>query len=195
MPAARRSQPAGRGMRDSPRGRQILLTQPRLLVRHCHVQHAALTSLRCRFQDMPRVTGQPHLRFYAAVALRCSSGTLGSLCIADHKPRTFTPDQFDFLLRCAGVCSARWVVAALTAAHVVWSGQGCQGDLGGSECQRHTAPRGSSLGSAVTCWLRSDHHEHHHGRSGGSAGAAAAAAAAAATARFWAKPTGSSQQH
>ncbi len=43
-----------------------------------------------RFADNPRVTGEPHVRFYAGAPLRLSSGhALGTLCIVDTRPRSF----------------------------------------------------------------------------------------------------------
>lgn len=48
----------------------------------------------------PLVTGDPHIRFYAGVPLRTSSGlALGSLCVIDRKPRPqgLTPAQIDGL--------------------------------------------------------------------------------------------------
>jgi PAS domain S-box-containing protein len=47
-----------------------------------------------RFADFATVTGDPHLRFYAGVPVCTPNGVpLGTLCIADHRPRTLTPEQ------------------------------------------------------------------------------------------------------
>ena len=44
-----------------------------------------------RFADNPHVVGPPHVRFYAGAPLRLASGhSLGSLCVLDHQPRTFS---------------------------------------------------------------------------------------------------------
>lgn len=43
-----------------------------------------------RFSDNPLVTGEPHLRFYAAAPLRTTEGrAIGTLCVADVVPRAF----------------------------------------------------------------------------------------------------------
>jgi two-component sensor histidine kinase len=47
-----------------------------------------------RFADNPLVTGEPHLRFYAAAPLVSDEGLpLGTLCVYDHKPRTLDEEQ------------------------------------------------------------------------------------------------------
>ncbi len=52
----------------------------------------------------PLVTGQPGLRFYAAAPLKTSDGfNLGTLCIADKKPRYFTEEQHAMLPRLAQI--------------------------------------------------------------------------------------------
>lgn len=47
-----------------------------------------------RFVDNPFVLGDPHVRFYAGAPLVLPSGhALGSLCLIDRKPRSFSPRQ------------------------------------------------------------------------------------------------------
>ena len=47
-----------------------------------------------RFADNPLVTGEPRVRFYAAMPLRTADGfVLGTLCAIDHEPRTLSPAQ------------------------------------------------------------------------------------------------------
>jgi PAS domain S-box-containing protein len=52
------------------------------------------TTLDCRFQDNPLVTGEPRLRFYAGALLETEEGLpIGTLCVLDTVPRTLTPVQ------------------------------------------------------------------------------------------------------
>ena len=47
-----------------------------------------------RFADNPIVTGEPHVVFYAGRPLRNSEVfNIGTLCVIDHAPRLFSPDQ------------------------------------------------------------------------------------------------------
>lgn len=47
-----------------------------------------------RFADNPMVVGEPHIRFYAGVALVTNEGhALGALCVLDRKPRRLEPEQ------------------------------------------------------------------------------------------------------
>lgn len=51
-----------------------------------------------RFADNPLVTGPPDIRFYAGAPIKLpSSNKIGTLCIIDREPRTFTQQQRDLL--------------------------------------------------------------------------------------------------
>lgn len=55
-----------------------------------------------RFADNPAVAGPPHLRFYAGMPLTVADGSrVGTLCVADRRPRTLAPHQRDQLRRAA----------------------------------------------------------------------------------------------
>src|ERR1700738_1858535 len=52
-----------------------------------------------RFAGYPLVTGEPHVRFYAGVALRSNEGlAVGALCVMDLRPRSLTPEQHGALI-------------------------------------------------------------------------------------------------
>ncbi|RZL83295.1 MAG: GAF domain-containing protein, partial [Sphingomonas sp.] len=57
-------------------------------------------TLDLRFASNPFVTGEPHVRFYAGVALRSPGGhSIGSLCLIDHRPRRGLTDAEQANLR------------------------------------------------------------------------------------------------
>lgn len=57
-----------------------------------------------RFRDSPLVLGPPHIRFYAGQPLHGPGGQrVGSLCIADRRPRTPTAEDLAVLAELAGV--------------------------------------------------------------------------------------------
>lgn len=65
----------------------LTIQQPSVMV----VEDATLDE---RFRANAMVTGDPGIRFYAGAPLRTAAGhALGSLCVIDYKPRTFTPAQ------------------------------------------------------------------------------------------------------
>ena len=66
-----------------------------------------------RFHDNPLVTGAPFIRFYAGAPLITPDGLrLGSLCVMDKVPRTFSPAQAEVLQDLAAM-----VMEALEARH------------------------------------------------------------------------------
>ena len=57
-----------------------------------------------RFADNPLVTGEPHIRFYAGAPLTAPNGhRLGTLCLIDDDPRSFSTEDRDTLTDLAGV--------------------------------------------------------------------------------------------
>ena len=57
-----------------------------------------------RFADNPLVAGGPRLRFYAGMPLTLDDGSrVGTLCVADHRPRHLDDDQLDALRRTAAL--------------------------------------------------------------------------------------------
>lgn len=59
------------------------------------VENAALDP---RFRNNPLVVGSPHIRFYAGMPVREPGGfKIGSLCIIDDKPRSFSEKDLDIL--------------------------------------------------------------------------------------------------
>jgi len=51
-----------------------------------------------RFLCSPLITGEPHVRFYAAAPILTEEGyALGVVCIVDREPRTFSPSQLEVL--------------------------------------------------------------------------------------------------
>lgn len=59
-----------------------------------------------RFRDNPLVTGAPHVRFYAGVALRDAAGhCLGTLCVADREPRRLRAHELRALCELAAIAA------------------------------------------------------------------------------------------
>ena len=57
-----------------------------------------------RFDDNPLVTGDPHIRFYAGAPLTAPNGyRLGTLCLIDDEPRSFSDADRETLTDLAGV--------------------------------------------------------------------------------------------
>lgn len=61
------------------------------------------TKLDPRFVDHPLVVAEPFLRFYAGVPLAANGQNIGTLCIADSKPRTLEASELETLLEYAQV--------------------------------------------------------------------------------------------
>ncbi len=59
-----------------------------------------------RFAGNPLVTGAPDIRFYAGQPLHCDGQAVGTLCIIDRTPRTFTEEQRQALRDLAGLAEA-----------------------------------------------------------------------------------------
>lgn len=72
-------------------------------------------SLDERFAGNPLVTGPPNIRFYAGAVLRSPDGfPIGSLCIIDRRPRSFSDIELARLRGLAGDVE-RHMVARLSA--------------------------------------------------------------------------------
>lgn len=57
-----------------------------------------------RFVHNPLVTDSPHIRAYAGVPIRTSDGhAIGTLCVIDQKPRSFTPQEIALLTDLAAI--------------------------------------------------------------------------------------------
>lgn len=57
-----------------------------------------------RFRSNPLVLGQPNIRFYAGQPLQGPGGwNIGTLCLIDQDPRTFTPEQEQILRDLAAI--------------------------------------------------------------------------------------------
>jgi len=70
---------------DSCRARSNISTQHVTANQHCYVIND-LTEVDC-FKDKPFVSGWPSVRFYAEVPLKSAGVVIGSICVADTKPR------------------------------------------------------------------------------------------------------------
>jgi diguanylate cyclase (GGDEF)-like protein len=94
-----------------------------------------------RFADNPLVAGDPHIRAYVGEPLRCASGrVLGTLCVLDSKPRTFSKEELALLEDLSAIVESE-LRRPIT--------QGAQG-----EYLRHSTPvtRANALDAATRCW-------------------------------------------
>jgi GAF domain-containing protein len=81
-----------------------------------------------RFKNYPVVTGWPFVRFYAAAPLLAPGGQrLGTLCILDYKPRTFSAENAQLLAQLSGM------VMREVERKVGWGGDGGWGRRVGAE--------------------------------------------------------------
>lgn len=70
-----------------------------------------------RFADNPIVTGEPYIRFYAGSPVHAPDGqAVGSLCIMDREPRTFTEEDLAFLRDLAAMVEQEIELPQLTPA-------------------------------------------------------------------------------
>lgn len=67
-----------------------------------------------RFADNPFVIGEPNIRFYAGCPLRYLDGTkLGTLCIVDTQPRTFSQENLQALKDLAEIAERELIAVQL----------------------------------------------------------------------------------
>jgi len=68
-----------------------------------------------RFHDNPLVTGEPHIRFYAGLPLKCPEGfNVGTLCLVDQSARNLDADS-EQLLRQLGKILEREIASSTIA--------------------------------------------------------------------------------
>lgn len=97
---ARLGLPPGQGKHEQAFGQQAALV--------AGVYEVPDATLDAHLATNPLVTGEPHVRFYAGLALRAADGQLlGTLSVFDTRPRTLTPAQHDTLRLLAMQASAQ----------------------------------------------------------------------------------------
>lgn len=67
-----------------------------------------------RFIDNPMVVNDPHIRFYAGCPLILDQRKLGTLCIADHSPRSLDQRQIEILKDLASLVGQELAATLLT---------------------------------------------------------------------------------
>lgn len=73
-----------------------------------------------RFADNPYVTHEPHIRFYAGMPLRTSTGhVIGTLCAIDYKPRPFGAREIEILRDLADIVMAEIELRQLASTDVL----------------------------------------------------------------------------
>lgn len=84
------------GLEVCETGRDVSFCGHTILNRRPFIIPDALTDPR--FADNPLVTGFPHFRSYAGIPLEAEDAALvGSLCVIDHRPRKFLPEEIGLL--------------------------------------------------------------------------------------------------
>lgn len=67
-----------------------------------------------RFANMPYVTGEPHIRFYAGVPMTYLDGSkMGTFCILDTQPRTLTGEEKEHLKSLAEIAQRELIFTQL----------------------------------------------------------------------------------
>lgn len=67
------------------------------VIPHEEIFNVTDTLMDERFYNSPYVLESPHIRFYAGYPIQLNRHKIGTVSIADHKPRTFSPDQLAWL--------------------------------------------------------------------------------------------------
>ncbi len=107
---------SAQGLTADQTSREISFCGHAILMDEAMVVPDALTDER--FADNPLVTGPPFLRFYAGHPVEYQGKKLGTLCLIDHAPRTFSADEREDLRSMALWVQNEISVTALSEAQV-----------------------------------------------------------------------------